>query len=67
MHPQCKPQAAGNIARLRDVPVRTSRRVRATGGPFDVAETHVWTVEEGKVTRFESYIDTPKTREALGL
>lgn len=46
---------------------RTRGRVRATGKPFDVPETHVWTVEDGKVVRFESYIDTPKMREALGL
>ncbi len=46
---------------------RTRGRVRATGNEFDVPETHVWTVEDGRVTRFESYIDTPKMREALGL
>ncbi len=46
---------------------RTRGRVRATGKEFDVPETHVWTVEEGRVIRFESYIDTPKMREALGL
>ncbi len=32
-----------------------------------MSETHVWTVEGGKVTRYEAYIDTPKMREALGL
>ncbi len=42
-------------------------RVRATGNECDVPETHVWTVEDGRVIRFESYIDTPKMREALGL
>ena len=46
---------------------RTRGRVRATGNEFDVPETHVWTVEDGKVIRFESYIDTPNMREALGL
>jgi ketosteroid isomerase-like protein len=46
---------------------RTRGRVRVTGNEFDVSETHVWTVEEGKVIRFDSYIDTPKMREALGL
>lgn len=46
---------------------RTRGRVRATGKEFDVPETHVWTVEGGRVIRFESYIDTPKMREALGL
>jgi len=45
----------------------TRGRVKATGREFDVPETHVWTVEGGKVTRYEAYIDTPKMREALGL
>ena len=46
---------------------RTRGTVRETGARFDVPETHVWTVEDGKVMRFESYIDTAKMREALGL
>jgi len=46
---------------------RTCGRVKATGREFDVPETHVWTVEGGKLTRYEAYIDTPKMREALGL
>ncbi len=46
---------------------RTRGRVRDTGREFDVPETHVWTVEGGKVMRFESYIDTSMMREALGL
>lgn len=45
----------------------TRGKVRETGTPFDVPETHVWTVEDGKVLKFESYIDTAKMREALGL
>ena len=45
----------------------TRGTVRGTGRPFDVPETHVWTVVDGKVLRFESYIDTAKMREALGL
>ncbi len=46
---------------------RTRGTVRATSREFDVPETHVWTIQDGKVTRFESYIDTRKMREALGL
>ncbi|HYH13408.1 MAG TPA: nuclear transport factor 2 family protein [Thermomicrobiales bacterium] len=45
----------------------TRGHVIATGEPFDVPEVHLWTVENGKVTRFESYIDTGKMRAALGL
>jgi uncharacterized protein len=39
----------------------------ATGRAFDVAETHIWTVAAGKVTKLEAYIDTAAMREALGL
>jgi len=46
---------------------RTRGRALATGKRFDVPETHVWTIRDGKVTRFESYIDTKMMREALGL
>ena len=41
--------------------------VRETGARFEVPETHLWTVEDGKVVRFESYVDTTKMRAALGL
>ncbi len=45
----------------------TAGHVLATGRPFAVRETHLWTVADGLVTRFESYIDTGAMREALGL
>ena len=45
----------------------TRGTVRETGARFDVPETHVWTVEDGKVRRFESYVDAAKMRAALGL
>lgn len=46
---------------------RTRGKVRATGREFDVPETHVWTVEDGKAITYQAYIDTAKMREALGL
>jgi ketosteroid isomerase-like protein len=45
----------------------TRGTVRETGARFEVPETHLWTVEDGKVVRFESYVDTAKMRAALGL
>jgi len=45
----------------------TRGKVRETGARFEVPETHVWTVEAGKVMRFESYVDTAMMRAALGL
>jgi hypothetical protein len=45
----------------------TRGQVVATGEPFDVPEVHLWTVADGKISRFESYIDTATMRAALGL
>src|SRR3954462_11623304 len=38
----------------------TCGHVRANGREFDVRAVHVWTLKDGKVSRFEAYIDTPK-------
>ena len=46
---------------------RTRGTVRATGAAFDVPEVHVWTVRDGRVQRFEVYLDTAAMRRALGL
>ena len=45
----------------------TRGTVRVTGARFEVPETHVWTVQDGKVKWFESYVDTAKMRAVLGL
>ncbi len=39
--------------------------VRASGKEFKVRLVHVWLLKDGKVVRFESYIDTPKMLQAL--
>jgi uncharacterized protein len=43
----------------------TRGRAQRTGKEFDVPEVHVWTLENGKVIRFEAYIDNPKMLAAL--
>jgi ketosteroid isomerase-like protein len=45
----------------------TRGQVLVTGEAFEIPEAHVWTVENGKSKRFESYIDTGKMRAALGI
>ncbi|MEQ8411979.1 MAG: nuclear transport factor 2 family protein [Erythrobacter sp.] len=40
---------------------------KATGKPLDVQAAHVWTVENGKVVRFQQYIDTLGTARAMGV
>ena len=45
---------------------KTAGTVNATGAAFDVDELHLLTVRDGKVVRFEAYIDTPAMLAALG-
>ncbi|MDF1504267.1 nuclear transport factor 2 family protein [Roseisolibacter sp. H3M3-2] len=44
----------------------TRGAARASGRAFEIAAVHVWTVADGRATRFEAYIDTPAMRAALG-
>lgn len=44
---------------------RTRGTVNATGKAFDVPVAHVWTIEDGLVTRIEYYIDHPTMLAAL--
>jgi len=46
---------------------RTSGKARSTGLEFDIPFAHVWTVQEGLITRFEPYIDNATMLVALGL
>jgi ketosteroid isomerase-like protein len=44
---------------------RTTGTVNATGAAFDIDEVHLFTVRDGRVVRFEAYIDTPSTLAVL--
>jgi ketosteroid isomerase-like protein len=44
---------------------RTRGKVRANGAPFDIPEVHVWELRDGKVVRYQVYIDTPAMLAAL--
>jgi ketosteroid isomerase-like protein len=44
---------------------RTRGTVRATGVPFDVPETHLWRIRDGRVVGFEAYLDTAAMLAAL--
>jgi ketosteroid isomerase-like protein len=44
---------------------RTRGKVVANGAPFDVPEVHVWELRDGKVIRFQVYIDTQAMLAAL--
>ncbi len=45
---------------------RTAGTVNDTDVPFAVDEMHLLTVRDGKIVRFEAFIDTPAMRSALG-
>ena len=44
---------------------RTRGTVRANGASFDIPEVHVWELRDGKVVRYQVYIDTPAMLDAL--
>lgn len=46
--------------------VRYRAVYKATGGQLDAQAAHVWTVEDGKVTRFNQYTDTLQFAEVTG-
>jgi uncharacterized protein len=39
---------------------------KATGKPLDAQFTHVWTVEDGKITHFQQYTDTAQWMSVMG-
>jgi len=45
---------------------RTAGTVRATGEPFDIAECHVWRVEDGRAVEAQYFIDSAVMLRALG-
>jgi uncharacterized protein len=44
---------------------RSRGTVVANGASFDVADVHVWLLRDGKIVRYESYVDTPAMIDAL--
>jgi ketosteroid isomerase-like protein len=44
---------------------RTQGKVLKNKAPFDVRFVHVWQIADGKIVRFEPYIDTPRMLESL--
>ena len=44
---------------------RTRGYVRRTGNTFDIRSVHVWTVKDGRVVRFQPYVDTPEMLRIL--
>ncbi len=43
-----------------------SSRAKATGKPLDAQVCHIWDLRNGRITRFQQYVDTRQLAEVLG-
>jgi ketosteroid isomerase-like protein len=48
------------------VEARYSGTYKPTGKGMDAQVCHVWDVKDGKVTRFQQYVDTAKIQDVMG-
>lgn len=48
------------------VEARYTGTFKATGKSMDAQVCHVWDVKDGKVARFQQYVDTAKLRDVMG-
>jgi ketosteroid isomerase-like protein len=62
VHPGTFHGAANSVI----VEARYSGTYKATGKGMDIQVCHVWDVKDGKLTRFQQYIDTAKLRNTMG-
>jgi len=49
------------------VEVRYSGTYKPTGKSMDAQACHVWDINDGKVTRFQQYLDTAKVQDVMGV
>lgn len=63
VHPRSFHDAGGSVI----VEARYSGTYKSTGKSTDVQVCHVWDVKDGKVTRFQQYVDTAKLQAAMGV
>jgi ketosteroid isomerase-like protein len=62
VHPKTFHDAGNSVV----VEVRYTGRYKATGKSMDAQACHVWDVKDGKVTRFQQYVDTAKVQDVMG-
>ena len=48
------------------VEVRYGGTFKATGKPIDAQACHVWRLQDGKVTRFQQFVDTAQLQDVMG-
>ena len=61
VHPRSFHDAGGSVI----VEARYSGRYKATGKNMDTQVCHVWDIKDGKVTRFQQYVDTAKLQDVM--
>jgi len=62
VHPKTFHDAGDSVV----VEARYTGRYKATGMRMDAQVCHVWDVRDGKVTRFQQYVDTAKFQDVMG-
>lgn len=62
VHPKTFHDAGNSVI----VEVRYTGTYKATGKSMDAQACHVWDVKDGKVTRFQQYVDTAKVQDVMG-
>jgi len=63
VHPRSFHGAGGSVI----VEARYSGTYKPTGKSMDVQVCHVWDIKDGKVTRFQQYVDTAKLQNVMGV
>jgi uncharacterized protein len=48
------------------VEVRYTGMYKATGKQIDAQVCHIWTVKDGKVTKFQQFVDTAQLQDVMG-
>ncbi|MGD8330445.1 MAG: nuclear transport factor 2 family protein, partial [Acidobacteriota bacterium] len=48
------------------VEARYSGEYKATGKSADIQVCHLWTLQDGKIAKFQQYVDTAKMQDVMG-
>jgi len=62
VHPKTYHEAGDVVV----VEARYTGTYKATGKSIDAQVCHVWTLKDGKATKFQQYVDTAKMKDAMG-
>ena len=62
VHPKSFHDAGDSVI----VEARYSGMYKPTGKSMDTQVCHVWDIKDGKVTRFQQYVDTAKLQDVMG-